>query len=340
MAVEISIIIPFYNMEDSLHHTMDALLHQSLPMDEYEVIAVDDHSTDGTYFALRDYEERYPGRVRVLRTDKNLRQGGARNLGMREAKGEWIGFMDGDDYPAPDMYERMLKRVKETGADVCGCDYTKVFDYEGKPGEVTQGNSEDQAGVLSDEQKKSLILNPSSMVTKIYKASVIREKKLTFPEGIFYEDNAAAPIWMLSFEHFEVIKSPLYFYYQNPGSTTHTITRQRCYDRMRAGELLVELAGKRGYLERFPEEFEAAFTKLYYVNTLFSYLIGSGENSADFLDELKAGMLKSFPRFRENRYYELFFDREQRKLIDMHMKSSSKLLLYYRALSFYRKLRS
>lgn len=305
----------------------------------FEIIAVDDSSTDGTLRVLKDYEVRHPDRVRVFKTPKNLRQGGARNIGLKMARGEWIGFMDGDDYPSPLMYKKLIVRAEATGADVAACYYTKVFDHSFIPGQSSFGNPIDQAGPLDDERARSLILEPCSMVTKIYKASVIRENNLKFPEGIFYEDNAASPIWMLHFKHFEVVEEPLYFYYQNPTSTTHTITKKRCYDRMKAGQLLVDMAKEKGFYQSFPQEFEAAFTRLYYTNTLFSYLIGSNENDIGFLRELRDGVIKEFPDFRKNPYYDGSFDEEQKKLINLHIKSPALFLAYYRLLSFYRRLR-
>lgn len=175
------------------------------------------------------------------------------------------------------------------------------------------------------------------MVTKIYKSGVIKENNLSFPEGMFYEDNAAAPIWMLHFKHFELCDEPLYYYYQQQSSTTNTITKERCLERMKAGELLISMAEDAGFLDKYRDEFEAAFTKLYYVNTLYSYLIGCRDNDTYLLKELRKGMLKYFPSFRENPYYNESFDAEQKKHMNMHIKNPALFLIYYRLLSLYRK---
>ena len=84
---------------------------------------MDDVSTDGSYQILKQYEERHPEKIRVLQTKENGRQGAARNLGIRYAKGEWLGFFDSDDFAASDMYEKLLRKAEETGADVTGCQY-------------------------------------------------------------------------------------------------------------------------------------------------------------------------------------------------------------------------
>lgn len=339
MSPKLSIIVPFYNMEDILGYCLDSLLDQSLDPEEYEIIAVDDCSSDHTYGRLQEYELAHPGRIRSFRTPRNLHQGGARNLGMAEAFGEWIGFLDGDDQAHPMMFRKMLERARDTGADVVGCGLCEVHDHSFEGGVIKNGNTPDQSGILNDDKYKKLILNPCSMVTKIYKREVIEREHLDFPQDMFYEDNAAAPIWLLHFKHFELVDEPLYYYYQKEGSTTHTITKERCLDRMKAGELMISMARERGLYERFHDEFEASFTRLYYANTLFSYMIGCKGADASLPGLLRKGMLQYFPGFYENRYYGPYFDEEQKKLMEMNMKSPSFFVLYYKLLTAYRRLR-
>ena len=78
---------------------------------------------------------------------------------------------------------------------------------------------------------------------------------------------------------------------------------------------------------------------MYYVNTLFTYVIGVPHAKLRFLEELRRGMLRTFPDFRKNVYFLREYDREQKKLVNLHMKSSLVFLLYYRALTGYRRLR-
>lgn len=342
--IKLSIIVPVYNMnrDGKLTFCMDSLIKQSLSAlgVSYEILAVDDCSVDDSYEALKAYEKKYPGKVRVFRTDKNRKQGGARNLGLKEAAGEWIGFMDSDDWAAPDMYEKLLMKAEESGADVVGCDYHQTGEHSMKIGKIVNANTKDQTGVLDKEKYKKLMLNPCSMVIKIYKRDVIEKYGLDFPENIFYEDNCAGPVWMLHFTHFEKVEEPLYYYYQDEASTTHAISQAKCEDRMQAGRLLVEKCKACGFYEAYQKELEFAYTKLYYVNTLFTYVIGIPHASLSFLNKLRTGMLEEFPAFEQNPYYNKVYDREQKKLIRLHMRSSSLFILYYRALTGYRKFRS
>lgn len=337
--MKLSIIVPFYNMaaDGKLNYCMDSLVHQTLT--DYEILAVDDCSQDDTYALLLSYEERYPQKVRALQTPENKKQGGVRNLGIEQAKGEWIGFMDGDDWAAPDMYEKLLRKAQETGADVVGCDLHQVQEHSMKIGQIVNANTMDQTGVLDQERYRKLMLNPCSMVIKIYQKEVIDRYRLRFPEGIFYEDNCAGPVWMLHFKHFEKVEEPLYYYYQDPSSTTHYISEAKCRDRMRAGKLLVEQCRRYGFYEPYHKELEFAFTKLYYVNTLFTYMIGVKGQSLSFLEDLKRGILEEFPDFQQNAYFQEGFDAEQKKLIGLHMRSSILFWGYYKLLSGYRKIR-
>ena len=124
--MRLSVIVPVYNMagEGKLKFCMDSLVNQTI--DDYEIIAVDDASTDDSLKVLQEYEERFPEKVRVFSYVVNKRQGGAKNRGLREAKGDWIGFIDSDDWVAPEYYEKLLARAQETGADMVGCDYSLV----------------------------------------------------------------------------------------------------------------------------------------------------------------------------------------------------------------------
>lgn len=333
--MKLSIIVPVYNMAagQKLNFCMDSLLGQTLAATEYEVIAVDDASTDESLGILREYEKKYPETVRVLRNEKNRRQGGARNEGLKAAQGEWIGFVDSDDWVARDCYEKLLRKAEETGADVVGCDYSLVTEHTFAVGQTVQNNSEEQTGVLDRERHKRLLIRPGSMVIKIYRHSVIREHRLCFPEGIFYEDNCAAPLWSLCFRHFERVEEPLYYYYQHGVSTVHHITEEKCRDRMRALELFYRECRERDFLEDYREEIEYRFAELYYVITLFSYMQGVKHPRLSFIRELRRGVEERFPGFRENRYYRQLTGETEQRFVALQERSDFLFWALYRCKS-------
>ena len=127
--MKLSIIVPVYNMahDGILEFCLDSLLHQTIS--DYEIIAVDDKSTDDSLKILREYEEKNPGVIRIIASENNRRQGGAKNLGLLKAVGEWIGFVDSDDWVSPDYYEKLLNRAEETGADIVGCNYNYTSEH-------------------------------------------------------------------------------------------------------------------------------------------------------------------------------------------------------------------
>ncbi len=332
-----SVIVPVYNMaaEGKLEYCLDSLLRQTLR--DMEIIAVDDASTDASLEILRRYEEDHPGKIRVIHYEKNKRQGGAKNEGLKMAGGEWIGFLDSDDWVSPDFYEKLISKAEETGADVVGCDYSLVSEHTMEVGKIIQNNTDDQTGICDEEKHKKLVMRPGSMVIKVYRGSMIRENGLNFPEGIFYEDNCAGTVWMLYCRRFEKIEEPLYYYYQHGVSTVHHITEQKCRDRMSAGELMVMECSSRGFLTKYRTEIEFRFAEIYYITTLFSYMSGVRRRKLSFLAELRDGMRKYFPDFQNNPYYLSEIGAEERKLAKIHQKSNSGFYCYYILLNAYRK---
>ncbi len=337
--MKLSVIVPVYNMaaENKLIWCLDSLIGQTIT--DYEIIAVDDCSTDNSLEILYDYERRFPDIFKVIASPVNKKQGGAKNLGLEVAKGDWIGFIDSDDWITPDFYERLLDLAEKTGADMVGCDYHLTSEHSMKIGQVVHNNKQSQTGILTKEKYQSLILDSGSLVVKIYKRHIILDCPGRFPENIFYEDNAISNSWMLRAKHFEYLEEPLYYYYQHDTSTVHTITLERCEDRMEAARRMIREAEQSGYLEEYYPEIESSFTTLFYVNTLFSYMAGVKKKQYKFVKELGQEMWETFPGFMENIYFKERVHEEERKLIYMHRKSTLYFMVYYQLLWGYRNFR-
>ena len=182
--MKLSIIVPVFNMaaEGKLEYCLDSLVNQTV--EDYEIIAVDDCSTDRSFEILKDYEARFPEKFRAVHSEVNRHQGGAKNIGMKMAAGDWIGFIDSDDWITPDMYEKLIQRAESTGADLVGCDYCLTEEHSMKVGQIVPNNKKSQSGVLDKEKRASLILDGGSLVVKIFRRSMIIEHGLWFPEGI------------------------------------------------------------------------------------------------------------------------------------------------------------
>lgn len=337
--MKLSIIVPVYNMAagGKLEYCLNSLVNQTVK--DYEIIAVDDCSEDASPSILKHYENRYPDRFRAVYSEVNRHQGGAKNIGLRLAKGDWIGFIDSDDWITPDMYEKLIARAEATGADVAGCDYCLTDVHSMKTGKVVANNKSSQSGILDHEKRKSLILDGGSLVVKIFRRTMILEHELWFPENIFYEDNALGNSYLVLARHFEYIEEPMYYYYQHDTSTVHTISPRRCEDRMEAGRLMLQEAKRHGFYKEFEPELEYSFTLLFYVNTLFTYMAGVKRIRYGFVKAMGKEIKATFPEFEKNPYYQDRTHGEEKKLISMQQKSTLFFMLYYKLLWTYRRWR-
>ncbi len=334
--MEISIIVPVYNMaaDGKLNFCLDSLINQTIT--DYEIIAVNDASTDNSLEVLRDYESKYPDLFKVITYHDNRHQGGARNEGIKIAKGDFIAFIDSDDWVSPDYYEKLLNTAKETGADAVASNYTIVYDHTFTPGKLYECVNKDVTGVLDIEKRKRLLMNAGSLVMKIYRRELILQNHLYFPEHMFYEDNAMGCSYSMYIKHLEICEGPLYYYYMRGNSTTHTVTEAASKDRLKAMEIMVSEMKARGFYKAYKDEVEQIFIRLYLIGTLFGYMIDCKHKHFSFVKEIKRGVLTYIPDFRSNKYYDSIPEPEQRKMLDLFMKNALAFYLFYGAKWKYR----
>ncbi len=338
--LELSVIVPVYNMakDGNLNYCINSLVKQTIQ--SMEIIAVDDASTDDSLKILREFEMKYPGRVKVVASPENRRQGGARNLGLREAKGRYIGFMDADDWVVEDMYERMVELAKSTGADVVGTDMCKVYEHTMVPTEREACNWLSQTGVFDHEKRKEYLLHPGPLGTKIYAREIFFDKEFSFPEHMSYEDNAMFIEIGMRIKHFEHIPEANVFYYQHSDSTTNSVDMKKCQDRMEAMRIMLDYARKNGALAEYRDLVEFQFTKLFYINTLFSYMQADMRKDISYIRKLGAEMVETFPDFRKNTYYNENVNEYEQKLIDLQLKSTVAFFIVYKLKMLSKRIKS
>lgn len=338
--LDLSLIVPVYNMakDGNLEYCLNSLVGQTL--ENMEVIAVDDKSTDDSLKILYEFEAKYPGRFKAVASPENRRQGGARNLGLKEASGRYIGFMDSDDWVMPDLYERMVALADSTGADCVGTDMCRIYEHSMVPTEHEACNLMSQTGVFDHEKRKAFLLHPGPLGTKIYSREIFFGKEFKFPEKMAYEDNAAFVEIVMRIKHFEHIPETNVFYYQHAGSTTHTINISKCKERMAAARMMLEFARANGALEEFPEELEYQFIILFYKNTLFGYMQSDIKKDWKFVKEIGEEMKATFPNFRANVYYNQNVNAYEQNLINLHMASLWKFMIVFKLKMISRKIRN
>ncbi len=143
MNVGLSIIIPVYNIQEYLSKCLGSVLAQTYS--PIEIICVDDGSTDGSGVLLDEYATK-DNRIRVFHKE-NGGVSSARLKGVEEARGDWIGFVDGDDWVEPEMYERLIENAIKYDADISHCGYQMVFpnkvDYYYNTGQIIEQESRD-----------------------------------------------------------------------------------------------------------------------------------------------------------------------------------------------------
>lgn len=224
--LKISVIVPVYNSEKYLARCVDSILNQTYT--DIELILVEDGSPDNCPTICDNYAAA-DNRVRVI----HKQNGGvstARNAGLDVATGDYIAFVDSDDYIEPDMYEKMMNKVKEYNCDIVLCDCLKEYeDYS----EIYSHNV--RQGYYNNDQLKSeyyphlLIMENVEYPATISNWLMLWKKKLNtvdmrYEPGIKYsEDLLFGARLMLKAESFYYMKDEAYYHYMmNPDSVTHT----------------------------------------------------------------------------------------------------------------------
>lgn len=180
----LSIIIPNYNSSQTIKRCLDSIWAQGLPEDDFEVICVDDCSTDNTLEVLKEEQKSHP-MLRIFKNPENLRAGGARNKGVREAKGEYIVFIDSDDY----FFENNLKMAcdyqKQKRLDILMMDYNRVTRHRKDPSITLKFKN---TNILNGADFIKINTCPWGPCKFIFKKDLMTTNELFFVEKVSCED--------------------------------------------------------------------------------------------------------------------------------------------------------
>lgn len=212
---KISIIVPVYQVEKYLKKCVESILTQTYQ--NFELILVDDGSTDKSP-EICDEFAKFDDRIVVIHKN-NEGVSVARNIGLDIAKGEYIGFVDGDDYIAPDMYEMLLTRILKDGSDMACCNYLQV-DENNKP--IPNQELPLQDGCLNAQEAiQYFILYGAYYVApcnKLCKKNIYQT--LRFPVGKRYEDLRIIHDIVFKCNRISHINKALYYYVRRSDSFT------------------------------------------------------------------------------------------------------------------------
>lgn len=209
----ISVIVPVYNLEKEISKCILSILLQKFS--DFEIIAIDDGSTDNSLSILTELSKKWSDKLRVFHR-KNHGLSSSRNFGITKAKGEYIAFVDGDDYVDPDFLEKLYQSILDTNSDIAACGFTEFYD------EKNRDFSKKRAVLSGKDACKKLLREQENLDViswnKLYKKSLFRGIK--FPEGKNHEDNFTTYKLYFKAKKVSYVESPLYNYVRRDKSIT------------------------------------------------------------------------------------------------------------------------
>ena len=249
---KLSIIVPVYNNSKYIDVCMKSLIRQTL--DDIEIIVIDDCSNDNSYEKLGKYNV-YPF-IRILRNDKNYGAGYTRNKGIELANGEYIGFVDADDYVSVRMFELSYKAAVESNADILMSDIVFVKDDTF----YRMGNQyleyDDKVPRRITDKKSDIKYISNSPCNKIYKKEFI--KGIKFPEDCKWEDIGFTTMAFLMADRILYINNPGYFYRRDLSSGISGVNykeNDRVSDIVKVNDYMVREMTREGLYQEYFDEY-------------------------------------------------------------------------------------
>lgn len=291
--IDISVIVPVYNAEQYLSKCFDSILNQTIK--NFEIIVINDGSTDNSLKIIQEYHQKYPEVIKVI-DQKNMGQAIARNNGINKAFGNYICFVDSDDWISNVYLEKLYNKAIKDSLDIVICDaYIIVDDYIKKMNVNV---------IKTGNLIKDYILNTSSPCWKIIKKDIIVKNKLLFSEGHIYEDLATVPLYGLLTKKIGFIDDNLYYYLVHSGSTMNQITyNPKLEDIFVAFEKLEYKFKILDFNNAYEEELEYIYIKhlLHAASLRFIKFPNYQQN----IERIIKIMNNKFPNWKKNKYFKL-----------------------------------
>ena len=286
---KISIIVPVYNAEPYLKKCLDSLFNQNYL--DYEVIAINDGSKDHSLEILRDYQKKYDNLIVI--DDTNHGQGHARNLGIKNAKGSYLTFVDSDDYIASDFLIDLANKLEEDDYDIVISDLWKVYDN------YTEYFK--QYHNFSKNSNISFMLSHPGPVGRLFKKELFTKNNLFFKEGVYYEDLATIPLLAIYASKIAYLEHAYYYYVIHENSTMKQVKYNPKLD-----DIFVVLESlTEEFTYRSGKKYQKELEYLYIEHLLYSaslrYLnYSEGKEKGNQIKKIFHAM---YPNYRKNEYY-------------------------------------
>lgn len=290
--VKVSIIVPVYNVEKYLKKCLESLVNQTLK--DIEIIVVNDGSPDNSQKIIDEYKRKYSNIKSFIKTNGGLSD--ARNFGIEKAIGEYIAFVDSDDYVQLDMFKTMYSKAKEKDYDVVVCDVNYVYEKNSK-----QVSSLIENDITSKQEIKEHMINIYPAVwNKIFKKELF-DKGIRFKKSVWYEDVEFLYRLFPYINSIGTVKKSLINYVQRDGAITRTFDK-RLYNYIDNWNGIIEFYKKNNFYEEYYNEIEYC-----YVRYLFATFIKGAKNFPkkeykQAVDIAVNNVNEHFPNYKQNKY--------------------------------------
>lgn len=286
--IKVSIIVPVYNSEKYLQKCLDSLINQTL--NDIEIIVVNDCSIDSSKKIINQYKNKYGSKILDIYLSKNKGQGNARNIAIERAIGEYILFVDSDDYIELDTCEILYKKAKEKAYDIICFDITKIINQNYVVKKLEYDSSIE--GTIDLNKRKKLIDAKGYFSTRMYKRKLIIDNNLKFPIGIHYEDSVFNTLSLLYANNVAKIDKPLYFYLIRRDSSSNSYNQERLYDRITTTEFMLKEVKKRQLYDKYKSIVDMKYLKM---------TVGNIHLCLDMFDKVNKNKLKEIKNnFKKN----------------------------------------
>ncbi|WP_444240113.1 glycosyltransferase family 2 protein [Eshraghiella crossota] len=315
-----SVIITTHNTEKYLFKCIDSIINQTLP--DIEIIIVDDASTDNTPKIAENLALQYDN-ILFLPLSISCGPGGARNKALLQATGEYISFIDSDDWVDLNYLEMMYNKAKQLNADIVTCSLMREYDYN--ISSPLYKCKYDQDYVLSGETAFRIMTNEynygikflPSALNKIYKKTFLTDNSLKFPENIYFEDQPFSYSCTLAANKVICIPNVVYHHYKRSGSIVQSFSQKNIDDMMTAYQMIKDYLYKNNIYEKFRFNYYSSLQHFYnlIVRQIFEFV--TDENTKKTYLKYSFTQLKKLVTVDE--YIDFLSAEELRKHIQPHI---------------------
>lgn len=281
--MKVSVIVPVYNVEKYLARCLDSLVNQTL--EDIEIIIVNDGSTDNSENIIKQYLKKYSNIKYFRKANGGLSD--ARNHGLKYAKGDYVAFVDSDDYVDNTIYEKMYKIAKKNKLNIVVCDTIEVYGENNKIYKHSNFH-------YSDNNIKNYIISPPMACIRLFKREIFN--KVEFTKKIYYEDLNLMPGLVNCTSKIGFIEEGLYYYVQRDNS----IMKQRQYDE-RLLDIFTVLKNNDFLKEKYQDELEYLYITHLLRSASLRFL--NYDNRRDLLKKVNDTIRKKYPNYSKNIYY-------------------------------------